>query len=166
MRPWPDIGSAGADTAWQFPTKNRQLALPAKQVVAAWGETGSDDGSAKLEAYLVRLIRTWRPDVIVTHDASPRGDDPVAYLTQSGGVAGCRRGGLAGRIAGERDRPRALVNKESVRHVAAGAGGGTSITAIEMAPRTGLAGRAHVAGPRLDQQRVHRRPRRSAFAHW
>ena len=35
----------------------------------------------RLEEHLVRRIRQWQPEVIVTEDVSPRGDDPLAHVT-------------------------------------------------------------------------------------
>jgi photosystem II stability/assembly factor-like uncharacterized protein len=48
-----------------------------EQILAAW----KLDGVHALEEHVVRRIRTWRPDVIVTEDAHPRGDNPLAHLT-------------------------------------------------------------------------------------
>ncbi|MBW8884916.1 MAG: hypothetical protein JF612_09115, partial [Planctomycetia bacterium] len=43
----------------------------------------ANDGQAleRLEEHLVRRIRQWRPEVIVTEDVSPRGENPLAHLT-------------------------------------------------------------------------------------
>lgn len=74
-------GGAVAETAWRFPLPQPGLALTAESVLDEWKRAGGDDATARLEAHLVRRIRLWRPDVIVTEDVSPRGEDPLAHLT-------------------------------------------------------------------------------------
>jgi len=68
-------------TAWQFPLSQHTAGASLEQVVAAWDKQHTGQALAVLEEHLVRRIRTWRPEVIVTEDAHPRGDDPLAHLT-------------------------------------------------------------------------------------
>lgn len=73
--------AASTTTAWQFPVKARESGTTLEQLLSSWD---GGDGSAALtqvEEYLVRRIRTWRPDVIITEDAHPGGDNPLAHLT-------------------------------------------------------------------------------------
>jgi photosystem II stability/assembly factor-like uncharacterized protein len=80
------IGASGADTSWQFPLRsstqnsgtNNQSA---ESILAYWNEFSDGQASRNATAHLVRRIRTWRPEVILTEDVSPRGDNPLAHLT-------------------------------------------------------------------------------------
>jgi len=73
------VGAAGATTAWQFPVRSVGLQSHSDQVVEVWDRLHDGRGLEALEAYLVRQIRTWRPEVIVTQDAAG-GGDPVGHL--------------------------------------------------------------------------------------
>ena len=73
------VGAAGATTAWQFPVRSVGLQSHPDQVVAVWDRLHDGRGLEALEAHLVRQIRIWRPEVIVTQDAARR-DDPVGHL--------------------------------------------------------------------------------------
>lgn len=71
--------STATTTASQFPVSARQTGATLEQILSSWD--GSTAAVAQLEEYLVRRIRIWRPDVIVTEDAHPGGDNPLAHLT-------------------------------------------------------------------------------------
>ena len=74
------VGASGAGAAWQFPLRQPGLELSAAQIVAGWDAAGDHHALEQLEAYLVRQIRLWRPDVLVTKDPSSGGVDPLAEL--------------------------------------------------------------------------------------
>ncbi|NQU23832.1 MAG: hypothetical protein HQ567_21330 [Candidatus Nealsonbacteria bacterium] len=74
------VGGSGARTAWQFPLRQAKLNLSAEQIIATWDRANDSRGLRQLEDHVVRQIRLWRPDVIVTHDAAPQGDDPLGHL--------------------------------------------------------------------------------------
>lgn len=74
------VGACGAETAWRFPLRQQGIDLDARQVVAGWDMANDGRGLDALEAHLVRQIRVWRPEIVVTHDASPRGDDPLGHV--------------------------------------------------------------------------------------
>jgi photosystem II stability/assembly factor-like uncharacterized protein len=75
------VGGSQADTAWRFPLRPAEIARSAQAILDSWNE--ANDGKARelLYEHLVRRIRTWRPDVILTEDLSPRGENPLAHLT-------------------------------------------------------------------------------------
>ncbi|HEX4148832.1 MAG TPA: YCF48-related protein, partial [Pirellulales bacterium] len=73
------VGASSARTAWAFPIRQPGVAISAEQLVATWDRIHNGQGLQRLEAYLVREIRCWRPEVIVTHAASPRGDDLLGH---------------------------------------------------------------------------------------
>ncbi len=73
------VGASSVKTAWAFPIRQPGVAVSAEQLVATWDRLNEGHALERLEAYLVREIRCWRPEVIVTHAASPRGDDPLGH---------------------------------------------------------------------------------------
>jgi photosystem II stability/assembly factor-like uncharacterized protein len=74
-------GGSAADTAWRFPLCQAGLPMAAEGVLARWNAANDGRAAARLEEHLVRRIRQWQPEVIVTEDVSPRGEDPLAHLT-------------------------------------------------------------------------------------
>jgi len=74
------VGASDAQAAWKFPLRQAGLELPADRIIGAWDQANDGRGMEELQAHLVKSIRLWRPEVIVTHDASPTGDDPLAHL--------------------------------------------------------------------------------------
>jgi len=74
------VGASGVDAAWQFPLRQRGLGLTTQQILHGWDLTNDNRGLEMHEDHLVREIRLWRPDVVVTHDASPQGDAPLGHL--------------------------------------------------------------------------------------
>lgn len=68
-------------TALQFPAPPQSAGVTLEQLLSSWDGGDGTAAVAQLEEYLVRRIRTWRPDVIVTEDAHPGGDKPLAHLT-------------------------------------------------------------------------------------
>lgn len=74
------VGGCGAEMAWRFPLRQAGLRLSQRQIVEAWDRANDGRAAEELQAYLVRQIRLWRPEVIVTHDASREGDDLLLAL--------------------------------------------------------------------------------------
>jgi photosystem II stability/assembly factor-like uncharacterized protein/TolA-binding protein len=74
------VGGCGADVAWQFPLRQPGLRLGLPQIIAAWDRLHEGHGMDELQAHLVRQIRLWRPEVIVTHDVGRGSDEPLAAL--------------------------------------------------------------------------------------
>ena len=85
------VGGCGAETAWRFPLRQPGLRSSAEQIVAGWDRANSGTGMEELHAYLVRQIRLWRPDTIVTHDATERAGDAVGPLVHRAVLEACRR---------------------------------------------------------------------------
>lgn len=74
------VGGCGADHAWQFPLRQAGLKLKSADVIATWDRITDGRGLPLLEERVVRKIRQWRPEVIITEPASPRGDQPLAHV--------------------------------------------------------------------------------------
>jgi photosystem II stability/assembly factor-like uncharacterized protein len=74
-------GGSHADTAWQFPLPEAGVPQSPASILARWNVLHAGRATERLEQHLVRRIRQWQPDVIVTEDVSPRGENPLAHLT-------------------------------------------------------------------------------------
>jgi len=74
------LGASDAAVAWRFPSGSDALELGDRATVDDWNRANDGRGLAMLEAHLVRRIRLWRPEVIVTHGASAAGADPRRRL--------------------------------------------------------------------------------------
>jgi hypothetical protein len=74
------VGGSGAQRAWRFPLMPDALKLKPGAVIDHWNDANDGYGAARLDAHLVRQIRTYRPEVIVTHGASQTGVEPLGDL--------------------------------------------------------------------------------------
>lgn len=74
------LGTAQTEQAWAFPLRAASLRVDPARFVATWEGLDDVEALGRAEAYLVRQLRTWRPDVVLTHAPSPRGDAPVEQL--------------------------------------------------------------------------------------
>ena len=74
------LGGAGAQMAWRFPLGPALVDRQARHIAARWNELNDGRGLQALQAELVRLLRTWRPEVVLTHDADLEGKDPLGHL--------------------------------------------------------------------------------------
>ncbi|HEY1601070.1 MAG TPA: YCF48-related protein [Pirellulales bacterium] len=74
------LGCSAAEQAWGFPLRQKGVQSTAEQIVDGWNRMYSGHGVERLEEHLVRRIRMWKPEVIITSAASPAGDDPLGHL--------------------------------------------------------------------------------------
>ena len=74
------VGSSATEQAWGFPLRQRGIPIAVEQIVDGWNRLYAGHGVDRLEEHLVRALRTWRPDVVLTSAASPGGDDPLGHL--------------------------------------------------------------------------------------
>ena len=74
-------GGSAADVAWRYPLPEDGLLRSSEGIVARWNAANDGRALERLEEHLVGRIRQWRPDTIVTEDVSPRGENPLAHLT-------------------------------------------------------------------------------------
>ena len=74
------VGGCGAETAWQFPLRQAGLRLSTAAVIDCWDRFHGGRGLQELESHLVRQIRIWRPEIVVTNLAGPPGDDAAEQL--------------------------------------------------------------------------------------
>jgi photosystem II stability/assembly factor-like uncharacterized protein len=69
-------GAAAAETAWRFPLPADELALAPADVLAALNRANDGRAIEQLERHLVRRLRMWRPDVVVTSDMDIDRNEP------------------------------------------------------------------------------------------
>ena len=60
-------GGTAATQSWRYPLPDSRMLQNHVQVAAAWDQLHAGRATPTLKAELVRAIRTWRPDVIITH---------------------------------------------------------------------------------------------------
>ena len=53
---------------------------PRRKIIEAWQKENDGRALERLEEMIVRRIRTWRPDVVLTSQASPRGEAPLSHI--------------------------------------------------------------------------------------
>ena len=74
------VGACGADHSWRFPLRQAGLKLGAREIVSTWDRVNDGRSIALLEELIVRKIRQWRPEVVITEPASPRGNQPLSHV--------------------------------------------------------------------------------------
>lgn len=145
-----DAGASAAHTAWQFPLPPSGATLTAEQMVEAWNRANDGKGIERLESHLVRQIRCWRPEVILTHSASPHGDDPRGHTINQIVLHAVEQAADATRWPEQI----ALVGLEPWRvrkvlgSLPAGQLGDVNLASAQLATRLGCGLADHVAGPR------------------
>jgi len=81
-------GASTALTAWRFPLPPGDLAHTPAELLAALNQSTDGRAIEQIEQYLVRAIRTWRPDVVITlgtnlQTCEPRSAILAALVMQS-----------------------------------------------------------------------------------
>jgi len=75
-----NCGACGARTDWRFPLRQAGLRVPGQSIIDAWDRANDGHGITHAQNHVVRAIRQWRPDVMVTDASDPRDDDPLAEI--------------------------------------------------------------------------------------
>jgi photosystem II stability/assembly factor-like uncharacterized protein len=87
------VGGSGAQAAWRFPLHEAALKMSPEAVIGRWNQVNDGRGAQLLEAHLVRQIRTFRPEILITHEASPTGNDPVGHVLNQAVLMAARAAG-------------------------------------------------------------------------
>jgi hypothetical protein len=74
------VGGSQADLAWQFPLRQCGVQLTAQQYIKGWDVIHDGRGMDALEEHIVRQLRLWRPDTVVTNNANSPGADQLGPL--------------------------------------------------------------------------------------
>jgi photosystem II stability/assembly factor-like uncharacterized protein len=75
-----EVGGCGVEQAWRFPFRQAGLELSLEQMITTLDRANDGRAVEQLERRVVRALRTWRPEVVLTHHAAPQSDDPLSYL--------------------------------------------------------------------------------------
>jgi photosystem II stability/assembly factor-like uncharacterized protein len=133
------VGGSSAGRAWRFPSRDSGLLFDARQILAGWDRANDGRGLDELEAYLVRQIRSWRPEVIVTHDSDPAGKDPAGHIVHQAIVSAVKR--AADPTSFAEQITMAGLEPWQVKRVFAvlppGKNGATNVTTSQLAARLG-----------------------------
>ncbi len=73
-------GGSAADRAWRFPLWPAALWMDAERLVELWDRTNDGHALRRVEEELVRSIRLWRPEIIVTSSARTDSGDPAGRV--------------------------------------------------------------------------------------
>lgn len=73
-------GAASADTAWRFPLPPDDLVLAPADIAAALNRANDGRAVEQLQSHLVRKLRMWRPEVVVTHHDQWASKEPLAAV--------------------------------------------------------------------------------------
>jgi photosystem II stability/assembly factor-like uncharacterized protein/tetratricopeptide (TPR) repeat protein len=74
------VGGSSTEIAWQFPLRQSGLPMSGEQIVSMWDNLHDGRCRDHLQAYLVRQIRLWRPEVVITCEPSGKKDDSLTPL--------------------------------------------------------------------------------------
>ena len=148
MKRWLPWAAAELRTAWQFPLRQPGLQLSSKQIIDGWDQFHGGRGLVDLEAHLVRQVRVWRPEVIVTRAADARDGDAADGLIAQAVWNAVHKAADANEFAGQITQ--AGLGPWRVKKVyaslAQGNRGSLDLITAQLAPRLGRA-LADVAGP-------------------
>ena len=76
-------GITATEIDWRFPLRQPGVFLDPRHSTQDWSKLLGTDAAAVMETHLTRLIRQWRPEVVITHATNVRGVDSVeAWLNQ------------------------------------------------------------------------------------
>lgn len=85
-------GAGEISAAWQFPMRQPGITRSSGDIVEDWRRAAGDgEPLAQLEAYLIREIRCWRPEIVVTHGANARGEEPLRQFIHQGVLLAVKR---------------------------------------------------------------------------
>ncbi|MCC9607449.1 YCF48-related protein [Blastopirellula sp. JC732] len=74
------LGICETDCAASFPLPSDKLGLDGRKIVEIWNKANDGEALKRAEERMVRQLRIWRPQVVLTEYADPRGTDATGYL--------------------------------------------------------------------------------------
>lgn len=145
-----NAGGSAAHMAWAFPSRQAGLNLSPEQLVDGWNRAHDGLGVQKLEAYLVRQIRCWRPEIVLTHAATARGDDSLAQVINQIVLRAVEQAGDPTRFPEQITQAglEPWQAKKVLGCLTNGQLGSINLTASQVAPRLGTSLADFAAGPR------------------
>ncbi len=73
-------GSCAAETAWRFPSRQSGLTFSSEQLLEAWNRANDGHALERIDEHLVRQLRIWRPNLVVTMLTTAEHNDPRAHI--------------------------------------------------------------------------------------
>jgi photosystem II stability/assembly factor-like uncharacterized protein len=140
-------GASHAGQAWRFPLPEPSWTLSADQIVKRWDAVNGQAGLQHLYTYLVRQIRMWRPEVLVTMSANPQGDQPLSHLVNQAVLLAVDAAAIDADGVDQLGLSPWRVKKVYVA-LPPRSPGTVSITATQLIPALGRSVAEHVARPR------------------
>jgi photosystem II stability/assembly factor-like uncharacterized protein len=95
-------GASATAVHWRFPLGDDGIEPDARSILAAWDRAGTSDSLTHARQVLVRAIRQWRPDVVLTHGSPADDRDSFDALVQDLVLAAVRDAAQPQREAGRR----------------------------------------------------------------
>jgi photosystem II stability/assembly factor-like uncharacterized protein len=74
-------GTSSLEWLQEFPVASPEIARDVRTIVERWNQAHGGAGMLRAEEAIVRKLRTWRPDVVVTHAATPGAGPPLPQVT-------------------------------------------------------------------------------------
>jgi len=130
-------GASATGSAWRFPVQSSALRLSGEQLVASWNQANDGQALERLEAHVVKCIRMWRPNVVVTNTAD--GSEPLARVVNQVVLRAVERAGdprqHADQVADAGLQPWKVQKVYGA--LPAGQSGGTNINTSQLIERLG-----------------------------
>ncbi len=80
-------GGSSAHVPWNFPSPPGGCQLPGAKLLAGWDPQNKGRPQARLQEYLVRRIRQWRPEIIITEPTQAGDQLPLSHLVSQAVLA-------------------------------------------------------------------------------
>jgi photosystem II stability/assembly factor-like uncharacterized protein len=150
------VGASQAETAWRYPLRYGGLAISAQTIVEDWSRINGQPGRDLLVEHLVRKIRLWRPEIVVTEPASLPEDDPLDYLVNQAVLAAVEKAADPSAYADQIAWAglTAWKVKKTFSSLGGDVGGTVNLTTSQLAPRLA---RSLTDQARRGRQLLHRR---------
>jgi photosystem II stability/assembly factor-like uncharacterized protein len=145
--------ATGADDAsldWRFPVRQGGLGLSVVETTDAWDAANDGKGLHALQAEVIRQVRLWRPDVIVTGDPGARGENAATQMVAEAVVEAARKAADSGALPEQLSLAGLAVwqVKKVVAALPPGVRGGAELPTAQLATRLGRSLADAAAGPR------------------
>jgi photosystem II stability/assembly factor-like uncharacterized protein len=75
-------GATATDAAWQFPVPPNDLSLSPDELLVELNRANDGRALERIESHLVRELRMWRPEVVVTHHGDAVSAEPLAPMIE------------------------------------------------------------------------------------
>lgn len=145
-----EAGASEGEAAWNFPLRQKGIQLSSRQFVEGWDRANGGHGLTEFQSHLVRQIRLWRPDLIVTQEVGPRTSDPLSQLIGQSVLQAVEDAADPTKFPGQIDRAglSAWRVKKVFAATAAGTHGAADLTTSQLASRLGASFADAAADPR------------------